>query len=78
MSVAAVILKAKASGLTITPKLVYGVRARMNAKKNGGPKVPRVNTRPADRTHYLVIEIERIVEAKVNALLQQRLGALFG
>jgi len=28
--------------------------------------------------HSLVAEIERIVEAKVSALLKERLGALFG
>jgi hypothetical protein len=91
MSAGDVVKAAKAKGIKLSDKFVHTIR--YNAKKSGtstlvfaaptrrGPGRPRKTAGRAADGHVgngIEHEIERIVEAKVNALLKSRLGALFG
>jgi hypothetical protein len=79
MSVADVVKAAKSKGIKLDVAYVYSVRGAMKAKKkkakattNGHAPITTASS------SGLVGEIERIVEAKVSAMLKERLGALFG
>jgi hypothetical protein len=79
MTAAAIVSKAKASGIKLDERYVYSVRTSMN-------KVGRKAARSAASAHRasphvtggLEAAIEALVERKVNALLKERLGTLFG
>jgi hypothetical protein len=89
MSAGDVVKAAKAKGIKLSDKFVHTIR--YNAKKSAAKKAGKSSlAAPAKRGpgrpsgagssggHGIEAEIERIVEAKVNVLLKQRLGALFG
>lgn len=85
LSAAEVVAKAKAAGLTLDDRYVYSVRTAANAKKKakrgakgGGGDVPIPYGKSATSSGGLVREIERIVEARVTAILKSRLGGLLG
>ena len=89
MSAADAVAKAKREGIKLDESYVYSVRTAMNRKRKKAKAPPaiqfaRVVVTGAPRAsnggvgNGLVGEIERIVEAKVNAMLKEKLGALFG
>jgi hypothetical protein len=85
LSAAEVVAKAKTAGVKLDEHYVYAVRTAAKAKrkkgkitKSGGGDVPIPYGKSAPSSGGLVGEIERIVEAKVSAILKSRLGGLLG
>jgi hypothetical protein len=86
MSAGDVVKAAAAKGIKLSDKFVHTIRynaKKAAAKKYGGAPAARGPGRPRSVAtgtagNGLEHAIERIVEAKVNALLKERLGALFG
>ena len=89
MPAADVVKAAAAKGIKLSVKFVHTIRynAKVSARKKSGGAGPakRGPGRPpralsvgsSSGANGLVGEIERIVEGKVNAMLKERLGALF-
>jgi hypothetical protein len=85
MPAAEVVKTAAAKGIKLGEKFVHTIRynaKKSAAKKSGGSVGKRGPGRPRMDNggvgNGLEAAIEHIVEAKVNALLSQKLGALFG
>jgi hypothetical protein len=84
--VAAVVAAAKAKGIKLSTALVYKVRGRMAGKtasstKRGPRRPPKAASARMGNGGVgkgLLLEIERIVERKVNEVLSSRLRALLG
>jgi hypothetical protein len=89
MPAAEVVTAAKAKGIKLDVAYVYAVRgakkkratlaraAKPTATAGGGGEIP-ISLGKAKTVGGLVHEIERIIEAKVSALLKERLAGLFG
>ncbi len=79
-----VVKAAAAKGIKLSDKFVHTIRynAKQKAAKSGNARAKRGPGRPRTADGHvgngIEAEIERIVEAKVNALLKSKLGALFG
>ena len=89
LSAADVVKAAKGKGIKLDVQYVYKVRGSKKRRAEAARRATTAAAIPAraatsDRSgngaggNGLVAEIERIVEAKVSALLKERLGALFG
>jgi hypothetical protein len=93
MPAADVVKAAGAKGMKLSVKFVHTIRynaKKLAAKKGGAPTASAPAKRGPGRPRKMVVggtgwgssglvaEIERIVEAKVSALLKERLGGLFG
>ncbi len=86
MPVAAVLAAAKAKGIKLSSALVYKVRGKMAGQTTSAPKrgaerqwkAVSVRTDNGGVASRLQVEIERIVERKVDEILSSRLRALLG
>ncbi len=85
LSAQEVVAKAKAAGLTIDDRYVYAVRSTAKAARRKKRTAVTAAGVPAERAELgatqggggILAEIERVVERKVTAMLEERLQALF-
>jgi hypothetical protein len=75
LSAAEVVANAKAAGVKLDAAYVYAVRTNVNKKASGKEPKPVRSMRPADGSHYLVVEIERMAERKFVELLTAKLNS---
>lgn len=82
MTAPEVVKAAKAKGIKLSTQLVYAVRGKVKKPATRGPGRPPKSASGGGEIPFgpsgLVAEIERIVEARVNAILKARFSGLLG
>ncbi len=81
MSAKEVVARGKREGLALTEMYIYSIRSRSRANGDApkrGPGRPPSSSKGVSTVDAgsLVDEIERIVELKVNSILESRFGSL--